>query len=81
MAWLAACFVLLPALSLTGGIAPAASVSEPSGGDLPWDTTTTGYIVVGETVTCNVGFRMDQDWYGVDLVEGRTYRFDLRGAS
>ena len=81
VAWLAACFVLLPALSLSGGLALAASVSEPSGSDLPLDTTTTGYIVVGETVTGNIVSRTDQDWYGVDLVEGRTYRFDLRSVS
>ena len=81
MAWLATCFVLLPALTLTGGLALAASVSEPSGGDLPSVTTTTGVIVIGDTVTGNVGSTTDQDWYGVDLVEGRTYRFDLRGVS
>ena len=80
-AWFAAGLVFLAALALTGALALAASVSEPAGGDLPWDTTTTGFIVVGETVTGNVESITDQDWFGVDLVGGHAYRFDLRGVS
>ena len=78
-AWLAACLVL--ACALTPAAAQSTSVSEPAGGDLPVDRTTTGYVVVGETVTGNIESTTDQDWYGVDLVGGRTYRFDLRGVS
>ena len=59
---------------------PPASVSEPAGGDLPADTTTTGVVAVGGSVTGVIGSGGDRDWFAVSLEAGRTYRIDLKGA-
>ena len=56
------------------------TVSEPSGEDLPTDTTTTGRIAVGGTATGEIGRRADIDWFAVELVADRTYTIDLRGS-
>ena len=56
------------------------TVSEPSGEDLPTDTTTTGWVAVGGTATGNIGTSGDQDWFAVEFVAGRTYQIDLRGS-
>ena len=58
----------------------AASVSEGDT-DLPADSTTTGRVVVGGSVTGNVEHTRDRDWFAVELEAGKTYRFDLEGAS
>ena len=61
----------------------AESVSEPQDEDFPDDTTTTGRVVVGDTVNGNIGtsfYDIDQDWFAVDLVAGRTYVIDLGGS-
>ena len=57
-----------------------ASVSEPSGGDLPADTTTTGVVAVGSVATGNIGGGGDTDWFAVTLEAGKTYRIDLKGS-
>ena len=47
--------------------------------DLPNDTTTPGRVVVGSSATGEVEARGDQDWFAVELVAGKAYRFDLKG--
>ena len=56
------------------------SVSEPSGDDFPVDDTTTGRLEVGGSVTGNIDSNGDQDAFAIELVRGRTYRFDLEGS-
>ena len=58
---------------------PGSSISEPVGGDLPADTTTTGRVAVGSSATGNIGIVGDEDWFAVELVADRTYVFDLEG--
>ena len=54
--------------------------SEPEGGDLPQDRTTTGLVLVDEApVTGNIESTWDLDWFAVELVAGRTYQIDFRG--
>ena len=54
--------------------------SEPEGGDLPQDRTTTGLVLVDEApVTGNIESTWDLDWFAVQFVAGRTYRIDFRG--
>ena len=57
-----------------------ASVSEPDGEDLPADTSTTGRVVVGDSVTGEVDHFVDRDWFAVTLQEGKLYRIDLEGS-
>ena len=81
----------LTALSLTVALlvllmpwaaeAQGTNVSEPSDGDLPGNTTTTGFVTIGGTVSGNVGEGGDVDWYGVELTEGAYYKFSLHGAA
>ena len=40
---------------------------------------TTGTVVVGGSVTSEIGPRGDKDWFAVELETGKTYRFDLEG--
>ena len=49
--------------------------------DLPNDTTTTGRVAVGGSVTGAIDFSGDEDWFGVEVEEGRTYTVDLEGAA
>ena len=49
--------------------------------DIAADTSTTGEITVGDSTRGYVNSAGDQDWYAVQLVEGKTYRFDLKGSS
>ena len=54
--------------------------SEPEGGDLPQDRTTSGLGLVDEgAVTGDVEAPGDVDWFAVQLVAGRTYQIDVRG--
>ena len=55
------------------------SVSEPSDGDLPDNTTTTGVLAIGGTVSGNVGEGRDVDWFAIELTEGAYYKFTLHG--
>ena len=43
------------------------------------DTGTTGRVAVGSPATGNIGPGDDRDWFKVELVAGKTYRFDLEG--
>ena len=56
------------------------SVSEPSGTDFAADTTTTGRVVVGESVTGEITAAGDVDWFAVEMQLGMTYRIDLLGS-
>ncbi len=60
---------------------PRQSVSEPSGDDFPDDGTSTGRLEVGGSVTGNIDSNRDRDAFAVELVRGRTYRFDLEGSA
>ena len=58
---------------------PRQSVSE-GGTDLSDDGTTTGRLEVGDSVTGNIDSNGDVDAFAIELVQGRTYRFDLEGS-
>ena len=47
--------------------------------DYPDDTSTTGTVAVGGSITGEVEFLFDEDWFAVTLEAGQTYRFDLKG--
>jgi hypothetical protein len=49
--------------------------------DYAGDTSTTGQVGVGGSVTGNIDFLEDRDWFRVTLAAGYTYRFDLQGRS
>ena len=59
-------------------------VPEPANGDLPADTSTTGLVPFGNTVTGNIGSGDDRDWFRVRfndaLCDERTYWLELNGA-
>ena len=48
--------------------------------DLPADTTTTGQVEVGGSVTGNIGSSDDADYFRVVLEAGTRYQIDLEGA-
>ena len=82
--WRAAAAVLGLALLALALSAPAAAYSrlEPSGGDLPADTTTTGEIAVGGDLgRATRQTRQDVDWFRVSLAAGQTYTIDLLGST
>ena len=56
------------------------TVSEPAGEDFSAGTSTSGRVAVGDTATGRIGSNGDRDWFGVELVAGRTYVIDLRGS-
>ena len=71
-------FLFIPGHSTPG---PGTRANVPEGGtDLPHDTTTTGEVDVGGSVTGNVERNSDRDWFAVDLGAGKRYQFDLEGA-
>ena len=45
------------------------------------DTSTTGVVTVGGSVTGEIERSGDRDWFAVDLEAGRIYRIDLKGRS
>ena len=59
----------------TGGSVPTV----PSADDYAESTATTGTVAVGGSVTGNVDFADDRDWFAVTLTAGTTYRIDLSG--
>ena len=68
------------AAAVTVALGDVRGHSEPEGGDLPNDRTTTGMVLVDEApVTGNIESTWDLDWFAVELVAGRTYRIDFRG--
>ena len=48
--------------------------------DFPNDTTTTGQVEVGGSVTGNIDSVVDIDWFRVDLKKDKRYQIDLEGA-
>ena len=44
-------------------------------------TDTTGVVPVGGSTRGELEINTDRDWFGVTLVAGRTYQFDVEGAS
>ena len=48
--------------------------------DRPADTSTTGVVAVGGSVTGNIGTTNDQDWFAVTLEADRTYQIDMKGS-
>ena len=48
--------------------------------DFPADTTTTGKVDVGGSVTGNITSASDRDWFRVDLKKDKRYQIDLEGA-
>ena len=48
--------------------------------DFRQDTATTGTVAVGESVTGNIEYAGDQDWFAVKLEAGKAYRIDLEGS-
>ena len=56
-----------------------ANVSEPDGEDLPDDTTTSGRVEVGGSVTGNIFPSSDEDMFAVELESGTRYQIDLEG--
>ena len=56
----------------------SAELGEPTCGDLPGDTTTTGRLVVdGDGVKGQHASARDADWYAVSLDAGVDYQFDV----
>ena len=49
--------------------------------DFAAGTWTSGVVVAGESVTGEIDYRRDRDWFAVDLDAGRTYRIDLEGSA
>ena len=45
------------------------------------NTSTTGWVRMGGSVTGNIESAADEDWFAVTLVAGVTYQFDLEGTS
>ena len=58
----------------------SANVSEGDT-DLPADTTTSGRVQVGGSVTGEIDSETDKDWFKVELEAGKTYQFDMEGKS
>ena len=63
----------------SGGPGKRANVSE-GGTDCSGDTATTCEVDVGGSVTGNIGFVGDGDYFRVDLEAGTRYQIDLEGA-
>ena len=49
--------------------------------DLAANKNTAGSITVGGSVTGEIGWTKDRDWYGVELEAAKTYRIDLKADS
>jgi hypothetical protein len=47
--------------------------------DVPGDPDTDANISAGETINDAIEFAGDQDWFRIEMVEGESYRFTLRG--
>ena len=62
------------------GVSVPQSVSEPEGEDFSADTSTAGFVVVGDRVRGKIESYTDADWFAVDLAGGVAYRFEMRGA-
>ena len=49
--------------------------------DLPNDNTTPAGSMSGVRSRATIDFSGDEDWFGVEVEEGRTYTVDLEGAA
>ncbi len=47
--------------------------------DVAADTGTIGTVSVGSSVSSAIGYAGDNDWFAVELLAGKKYRFDLEG--
>jgi hypothetical protein len=47
--------------------------------DYAGNQTTTGMLTMGESLTGNIQFSSDLDWFRIDLVAGHFYVFDMKG--
>lgn len=56
------------------------TMSTTGSDDYAGDSSTTGRISVGQSVTGAVDFHGDRDWFAVSLTAGQSYLFDLKGA-
>ena len=63
-----------------GAAGVAASVTATADDDFPNDTTTTGEVDVGGSVTGTIEFGDDVDWVKVDLEADTRYQIDTEGA-
>ena len=59
---------------------PTTPDDPPDPDDFPADTTTTGQVEVGGSVTGNIESVGDADWFRVELEAGTRYQIDLEGA-
>ena len=48
--------------------------------DYAANAQTTGSVAVGGSATGTIESAYDHDWFAVELMAGRTYRFDLQGS-
>ena len=55
------------------------SATELGTDDYAGNATTTGMLSMGGSITGNIQFNSDQDWFRVDLVAGHFYVFDMKG--
>jgi len=68
--------------TLTGTYTLSAAASAPPPPDsVPGDSTTTATVAVGGSTAGEIGAAGDQDWFGVSLVAGQTYRFSTSPAA
>jgi hypothetical protein len=49
--------------------------------DFTGDATTTALLATGVPLQASLSYQHDVDWFGVDLVAGQSYRFDLLGST
>ena len=64
----------------TGTYKLSVSAVDELAGELRDDTATTGTVAVGESVTGDIQFAGDRDWFAVELEAGKAYRIDLEGS-
>ena len=58
-----------------------ADVTDGVPDDFEAGTGTTGVVAVGGSVTGDIEFHRDRDWFAVELDAGKRYRIDLEGSS
>ncbi|MFN9643578.1 MAG: pre-peptidase C-terminal domain-containing protein [Cyanobacteriota bacterium] len=68
-----------PNSSASGSYTLTAAIAPRTNDDYAADTTSQGRVTVGSQTSGEINFAGDQDWFGVALQTGRTYRFDLIG--
>lgn len=61
--------------------AEIAQLATPLADDFASTVLTTGIITAGGSVQGNIGTPTDNDWFGITLQAGHTYRIDLKGSA